>query len=445
MQMKNNNIGRWKDVYNFTLIQAFKNKAFIISFVILIVLSMVSMPIISMLTGRGKTDVNTPSPVKKVYVKNETALPVMDFKEVLKDPRMSRIVFDTMQDDYNVVSKRIEEKENESVILTISESGENYSLNFVKASKGPVTEGGLQALSDLILPQFEAFKINALGIKDEQLAIIHAPVTTKVSMSDANGALTVKEDTKISSSQYWFIYGILFIVMMANVLASTQIASSIVTEKSTRVIEYLLTSVKPLSIMAGKILGMLTAVMLQLISMVGILFISNKVSSALSSGNGESVMSRYLPKDIFHNLSLVNIVFCIVLIVLGIIFYATLAGLTGATVSRIEELQEGLMLFTFTNLIGSYIGIAAAVMLMGKGINAFVIFAFLFPLSSPFILPGAILIGKAGLIIAIAAIILEIIFIILLLKFVAKVYETLILHNGSKIKITELIKISKTV
>lgn len=443
--MKSNNIDRWKDVYIFTLIQAFKNKAFIISFVILIVLSMVSMPIISMLTGRGKTDVNAPSPVKKVYVKNETTLPAMDFKEVLKDPRMRRIVFDTMQEDYNVVSSRIEEKEKEAVILTISESGENYSLSFVKASKGPVSESSLQTLSDLILTQFEAFKVNALGIKDEQLDIIHAPVTTLVSMSDANGALTIKENTNITTSQYWFIYGILFIVMMANVLASTQIASSIVTEKSTRVIEYLLTSVKPLSIMAGKILGMLTAVMLQLISMVGILFISNKVSSALSSGNGESVMSRYLPKDIFHNLSLVNIVFCIVLIVLGIIFYATLAGLTGATVSRIEELQEGLMLFTFINLIGSYIGIAAAVMLMGKGINAFVIFAFLFPLSSPFILPGAILIGKAGLIIAIAAIILEIIFIILLLKFVAKVYETLILHNGSKIKITELIKISKTV
>jgi ABC-2 type transport system permease protein len=60
------------------------------------------------------------------------------------------------------------------------------------------------------------------------------------------------------------------------------------------------------------------------------------------------------------------------------IFYATLAGLAGATVSRIEEIQEGLTLFILTNMVGVYIGIAASGILMGAGINGFVIFSFLF-------------------------------------------------------------------
>ncbi|MDP4089650.1 MAG: ABC transporter permease, partial [Bacillota bacterium] len=179
--------------------------------------------------------------------------------------------------------------------------------------------------------------------------------------------------------------------------------------------------------------------------MTVVLFASNKLSAALSSSNGESVLSQYLPKDIFQNLNILNIIFCLILIVLGMVFYAALAGLAGATVSKIEELNEGLMLFTITNLIGVYIGLAAAIILMKSGVNGFVTFSFLFPLSSPFLLPGAILIGKVSLPMAALAMLFEVIFIILLFRFVAKIYETLILHNGNKIKVKDLIKISRTV
>ena len=443
--MKKSNITGWKDVFTFTLIQTMKSKAFIISYIIFIVLAMVSLPIISRITSGGRADMNAPSPVKKVYVNNETTLPNMDFWEGIKDKRMSNITFEAMQEDYDVVASRIEDKERESIILTISESEGNYSLNFIKAGSGPINESSLQLIANSIAPQFDIYKMNTLGIAGKLLSMINAPITTKVSMADANGALIIKEDTHISSSEYWFIYGILFMIIVVNNLAGTQIAYSILTEKSTRVIEYLLTSVKPLAIMVGKIMAMLAAVLLQLISAAAILIVSNKVSGALSFSNGESLLSYYLPKDIFQNLNIINMVVCLILIVLGMIFYAALAGLAGATVSKIEELNEGLILFNFVNMIGSYVGIGAAIMLIGKGINGFVIFSFLFPLSSPFILPGAILIGKASLPIAAEAIVLQVMFILLLFKFVAKVYEALILHNGNKIKIKELIKLSKAV
>ena len=443
--MKKSNITGWKDVFSFTLIQTLKSKAFIISYFILLALVIVSMPIINMITSGGKVDVNTPNPVKKVYVNNETTLPNMDFSEVLEDKTMSHITFEAMQEDYDIVAARIDKDEKESVILTLTDSQGMYSLNFVKASKGPVKDTSLQALGNAVVNQFEILRINTLGITDAQNAMLHATVATKVSMTDVNGTPIIKEDTSISFSEYWFIYGLLFTVLMVNMMASTQIATSIVTEKSTRVVEYLLISVKPLALMVGKIMAMLTAVLLQMISLVVMLFVSNKISASLSSSNGESVLNQYLPKDIFQNLNIINIVLCFVLIVLGMVFYAILAGLAGATVSRLEEIQDGLMLFTFTNLIGVYVALGAANTLMASGVNGFVTFTFLFPLSSPFVLPGAILVGKASLPIVAAAIVLQVVFIILLFKFVAKIYETLILHNGNKIKVTDLIKLSKTV
>ena len=228
--------------------------------------------------------------------------------------------------------------------------------------------------------------------------------------------------------------------MMVNIMASTQIATSIVTEKSSRVIEFLLISIKPLALMIGKILAMLTAVLVQVVSLIIVVFLSNKLSSAFSSGNSGAGLSQLLPADIFNNLNPINILFCLLVVVLGMTFYAALAGLTGATVSRLEEMNEGLTLFTFVNMAGAYIGIAANV-LTGPGVNGYVILNVI-PLSSPFLLPCNS--DRKGRPLIAGAVVLQLIFIMLLFRFVARVYEAVILHNGSRIKFNELFKLYKS-
>lgn len=442
--MKKTNITGWQDVFSFTLIQTFKSKAFIISYIILLAMVFVSMPIVNLIQGGGGEAAETVSPIKKVYVTNQTSLPQMDFSKLQEDEPLNHITFEVMQEDYDTVADRVETEENASVILTLSEEEGMYSIGLVKASEGPVKDSNLEYLGNAVTKQFEAFKIQTLGITQEQIDMLQAPVEASVSLVDVNGTPITEKDTQISRTEYWFIYGILFVVLMVNMMASTQIATSIVTEKSTRVIEYLLTSVKPLALMIGKILAMLTAVIIQMITMIIAVFISNAITSNFLSDSGNDIISNYLPENIFQNINLVNILVCLVSIALGLIFYAILAGLAGATVSKIEELNEGLTLFTLTSIVGAYIGIGSATALVASGENAFVTFSFLFPLSSPFVLPGAILIGKASIGIVAIAITLQIIFIVLLVLFVSKVFETLILHNGTRIKINDLFKISKT-
>lgn len=439
--MKKTNITGWKDVFTFTLVQTLKSKAFIVSYVILLSLVLISMPLISMISSKA-TDTENVSPIKIVYVNNQTTLPQIDFSGLKENEMMSNISFQPLQEDYNTVSNRIESSETSSVILTINDTQGAYSLDFVRASEGPVKDNSLYSLGTAVSEQFEKFRIATLGITPEQITMLQAPVNASVSMTDVNGTPIIKKDTSITMNEYWFIYGLLFVVLMVNMMASTQIATSIVTEKSTRVIEYLLTSVKPLALMIGKILAMLLAVLIQMGSMVLMVFISNKITSSFLS-NGTNMLSSFIPKDIFHNLNIINIIFCFISIALGLLFYATLAGLAGATVSKIEELREGLQLFSLTNIVGVYIGLGAASSLM-NGENPFVTFSFLFPLSSPFILPGAILIGKTSLPLIVGAIALQIVFIILLVMFVAKVFEALILHNGTRIKVKDLFKLSKT-
>jgi len=443
--MNKNNLTGWKDVFSFTLTQTLKSKAFIISYVILILLSVATIPIFTALTSGSNTDSNSKSPIEKVYINNKTSFDKMDFSGVAKESTLSNLTFLPLSENYDTVANRIQNTERTSVILTISEKDGMYTLGFSKSSKGSIKDNDLATLGDAVSKEFNNIKLNALGITKDQASLIQAEVTTKVSLADVDGKPIIKQNTSISGSEYGFIYGLLFVVLMVNIMASTQIATSIVTEKSTRVIEYLLTSIRPLALIVGKTLAMLSAVIIQMGSLILILFVSNKVSAAFLSSNGKDLLSSKLPSNIFENLNIINIIICVLLILLGMIFYATLAGLAGATISKLEELREGLQLFTITNVVGAYIGIAAANILMGAGDNAFVTFAYLFPLSSPFILPGAILVGKASLLLIVAAIILQIFFIVLLFRFVAKVFETLILHSGNTIKPKELFKLSKTV
>lgn len=437
--MKNSLTG-WKHVYSFTLVQLLKTKAYKISLFIMVLLVLISMPIVSLILFDNE-DENTPLPVNKVYIDNQTSILDLDFTKS-SSPRLSKTEFEVLKENYDTVADRIEEEEYTSVILTISEENGSYLLHLSMAERGPIKQTHLETLSNIISSEFSHRNMRKAGIEREQIQLITAPVTSKITMTDINGNQLVEDTIAISQSEYWFIYGILFFVLMATMLTGTQVATSVVTDKSTRVVEFLLINIRPLALMIGKVFATLTASMIQMLSMVTALFISNKISAIISPKN-TSFLAQILPSDMFQNINPLNLLLCVILVFLGMVFYAILAALAGATVSKMEELNEGLTLFTMTTIIGVYIGLGAANVLMGGGTNGFVKFAFLFPLSSPFILPGAILVGKASLNIVFVAIVLELAFIILLFNFVAKIYETLILHNGNTIKVKQLFQMSK--
>lgn len=440
--MKTSKVNGWKDIFSFTFTQTVKSKSYRVSFAILIILCMVSMPIVNMIFGNKDTDENKVNAIETVYVDNESGFTNFDFSAVTNNDKMQHIVFEPMTGSLEDTITQIDTKDSSSVVLHIYTENGQYAIDLIRPSDGNVDGDSLDQLGSAVSESFLQTRIENLSIEKDQLDLLNAEVISAVTKIDTQGNVVVKEDTSISNAEYWFIYGIFFFVMMTIMTAGTQVASSIVTDKSSKVIECLLTSVRPMAIIVGKVLAMLCITLVQLGSMVVCLFASNLIAGQIT-GKPSALMSM-LPDDISANLNIGNIILCFVMIALGLIFYATLAGLAGSACSKIEEMSEHLTVFTMTTVVGAYLGIAAAVALMASGESAFVTFAYLFPLSSPFILPGAVLIGKVSIGVMLGAMAIELVVIILLVKFVAKVYETLIYYNGNKIKLKDWIKMSKT-
>lgn len=440
--MKTNRFTGWREVFAFTFLQAVKSKAYQISLIILVLITLIAMPAISLFTSdQDEFQVN---PIQKIYVDNQLGVDLSTLEDIKEAEEFAHITFVPMESDYETTSALIDESENDSIILTMSIKEGIFSLDFVKSSEGPVSKEDLNLLGDSITPLFENAKVELSGATEEQKDIIFSPITTSVTVNDLDGSPIIEEDTSINSVEYFILYGVIIVLMLINIMAGSSVASSIATEKSTRVIEYLLTSIKPLALMVGKVLAMLLATLIQMLSLIIATVIANMISGKIS-GNGTSLLAGLLPDDIYLNLSPLNIIVSLIIFILGMVFFATLASVAGATVSKMEEITEGLTLITSSNIIGCYISMGATIVLMNSGMNGFVSFAFLFPLSAPFALPGAILIGKASLIYGAIAIVLLLISIYLLFLFVAKIYEALILHKGNTIKTKDLIKMFRSI
>ena len=439
--MKKDSVRGWKDVFTFTLTQTLKSKTYIVTLIIMIVSAMISMPLMNTFLKGNVVAGPEKSAVEKVYFFNMTLCRTLDFESEFPES-YQHIVFENASGDMTALENKIQEEEQNEVILILTEDEHYCYIQFVRSPDGDVTTYELQLLGQYIQNAYTKAKVELLGLTEEQMKFFETSVVSASGIVDTESALEIT-DTSITQLEYWFIYGMMFVVLMICTLASAQVASSIVQEKSSKVIEYLLTSVRPLAIIVGKVFAMLVVVMIQMIALVLAGFVSAKIGT-LITGDNTNVITQYMTPEMLESLNFGNIVLGLITAGAGMVLYATLAGLCGATASRMEESGESLTLLTMTSLVGFYIGFGAASSLMAAGDNAFVTFALIFPVSSAFLLPAALLVGKAETWIALVAIAVLLLSIVLMFRFVAKVYEGLILHNGTRLKMKDVFAMAKS-
>ncbi len=438
--MKKDSIRGWKNVFLFTLTQTLKSKTYIVSLIIMLLIAVVSMPLLNIFLLKDTMEGPETSAVENVYLYNMTLYRNLDIESELPEG-YRHIVFENTVGDMTEIETKIQEEEVNSVLLVLAEDEKNCYIQFMRSPDGEVTNYELQLLGQYVQNAYTKAQVKLLGLTQAQMTFFETSVVASSTIVDTENSL-VLENTSITETEYWFMYAMMFFVLMICIMASTQVASSIVQEKSSKVIEYLLTSIRPLAVIVGKVLAMLVVVMIQMITLILAGVLSVKLGSLLT-GQGSNVITEYMTPEMLESLNFGNIVLGVIIAGAGMVLYATLAGLCGATASRMEETSESLTLFTMTALVGFYIGFGASSALMASGENSFVTFALIFPLSSAFLLPAALLVGKAELWVALLAIAVLLLSIVLMFQFVAKVYEGLILHNGTRIKMKDVFAMAK--
>ena len=195
------------------------------------------------------------------------------------------------------------------------------------------------------------------------------------------------------------------------------VASGVVEEKSSRVVEVLLSAIRARQLMAGKVLGIGLLGLLQL-SCIGAIAVTLSLVTGSLNVPGQALLTLGVTLFWFA---------------LGFGFYASLFAVAGALVSRMEELQNAIVPLNLTILGSFFISIAA----VNNPDSTLARVASLVPFSAPFAMPPRIALGSATVPEAIASAVLLVGATALAIPFAGRLYAGAILRIGARVKLRD--------
>ena len=195
------------------------------------------------------------------------------------------------------------------------------------------------------------------------------------------------------------------------------VASGVVEEKSSRVIEVLLATVQPRAILAGKILGIGALGLLQLALTAVIGLAAASASGAIEFDVGDA-----------GTLAVVLVWF-----LFGYLLWSSLYAMGGVMVSRQEDLQSSTTVLTILLVIGYLLAFPA----IDDPDGTLAVAASLFPLFSPIVMPLRVALDAASAVEIVASLVLLVASIALLVPLGARLYERSVLRMGKPMKLRE--------
>lgn len=237
-----------------------------------------------------------------------------------------------------------------------------------------------------------------------------------------------KSDNKMVGQVIYFI--LMFLMYMVLMSFVNLVLADIATEKGTKMIEFIFSSVKPGDYFAGKMFGNFIAVFVQIITYVifGIVGFFIVKSKGLLDGI-----------DLSYNLtgSTYGMIAEIVLLVLlGIFVFLILAGMLASFATKVEDAGKmGTPL-----ILGTVILFFLAVSLRGKGDIMITKVLSYVPLASTFFMPLRLLNGYASLMEGLISVAILIVTILLVYRFGERVYKRNILNYSTDNWVTRRFK-----
>jgi ABC-2 type transport system permease protein len=197
------------------------------------------------------------------------------------------------------------------------------------------------------------------------------------------------------------------------------VAAGVLEEKSSRVIEVLLATVRPSQLLRGKILGigLLGLTQLLLIGLVGL-------------ATAQAVGALDFPSGAVATIGVVLAWF-----VLGFFFYAGLFSVAGAIVTRQEDLQTTMTPLTIVIVGSFFIGISAT----SNPSSTLATVASLLPPSAPLVMPSRVVLGEASPWTILLSVGLSVAAIVALVPISTKIYSRSVLRTG-KVRLRQVVR-----
>ena len=398
-------------VSKFTLKEMLRRKSFIITTIILMILIVIGFNVPNMIKAfSGNSSVEYGSKIIISDSENifENRLNELDKEALGYDFEITKSSFDEIKTKINnneVTAGIIVEKQDNNVTF-------RYIVN---DTMGQMPDNLKEELEKL----YTNIQISKLGLTEQETKQITPQFEVNVEQTEEVKGNTIVI-TLISILLFYAIY-----------FCAYQVSNSITTEKTSKIMETLVTSTNPKTIVIGKTLGIGLGGLIQILLLVitaaisAVVFLDPMMLEILLSSSQITPLAAIL---------------MLVYFILGYYLFAFVYALTGSTVSKPEDVQSANSPVAILGVIGFYI----AQVTISQPVGSLTTFACYFPISSPFAMPFRVMMGLSSVQEVILSLAILIVSILVIAHIAIKIYSNAILNYGTKVSLKDIITMYKT-
>ena len=306
----------------------------------------------------------------------------------------------------------------------------------------------ISSLESKLAKKIENIKLQKMGVDLEMIK--SAKTNINIAQESFDGEKTSKIDSVVK-----LIFGGAtgYLLFMFIIIYGNMIMRSVIEEKTSRIIEVIISSVKPVQLMLGKIIGtslagitqfviwlVLGGVLMMVISAIFPIDMTQSPQQDMIQQTMENPELNMKVQDVFtafYNLPIANLIVAFILFFIGgYLLYSSLYAAIGAAVDNETDSQQFLLPIMIPLILGVYIGVFTVIEDPHGTIST--VFSFI-PLTSPVVMLMRIPFGVPMWQQLISLLLLVGTF-LLSVWFASKIYRVGILMYGKKPSYKELIK-----
>ena len=306
-------------------------------------------------------------------------------------------------------------------------------------------------ISNVMEKEIEDQKLMANGVDPEIVNAVKTNVNLQVMRMDEKG------NEKETFTQVQFMLGMILamLIYFFIMLFGGQVMQGVIEEKSSRIIEVIISSVKPFQLMMGKIIGVSLVALTQFllwILLTGVFYVGFSAYIGISHpdmlSQGTVMAQEITSNDIVSNESVQSIlqivhsidfgtiiVSFLVFFILGYLLYATLYAAVGSIVDNNTDSQQ----FTLPITVPLIVAIISSFYIVNNPDSSLALWLSMIPFTSPISMMVRIPFGVPIWQVVVSVVILAVTF-VLMTWFAAKIYRTGILMYGKKLSYKEIFK-----
>lgn len=248
-----------------------------------------------------------------------------DLQKELEHGKNSKMLVDVISpagaDTRSVLDSELSNKQLDGYLWVTAPTvaGARPTFTYTPRSRADiVTRGTITGALTTVLTR-EGLAHRGMGAAD--VAALMAPVAMDSSQAGKNDS---------SEGAFFSAYVLFFLMYFVIMLYGMNVARSIIEEKTSRVFEVLLATIRPEEMMAGKVIGVGSVGLTQ----VGIWLVTAVLLTSTP------LIARFTGVDVHVSLAATQIVFFLVYFLLGYLLYSSIAAALGAMTNSEQELQQ---------------------------------------------------------------------------------------------------------